>query len=209
MEATKDVIAVMPSGKVMRFGTIHMAKAMLMPVHFPRIFTSASDMARRLTPDFMQTLAAKLTARERVAMPEGELAPVLWELCLMYPSSELKATGRGKLKLVNNQATQTGEAPDEAEVKESQILYDLLYKPGEDPVQDARFINLTPQARAVLQVILDAKDRLQRTTFQEHTLFVIIEADITHLKTRQSKLRIFKYYRSALIARGFLKMRRP
>lgn len=212
MTESSPVVVIMPKGEIARFPEKVIAKAMLLKRYHDNIFESPEDIYLRVSHDVCLTMIEKirsqskeLLASDQVDEPatirtqHREAANYLWSLMYQYADEVFQYNKKGKVIQIH----QKDLNPDEGDFKLR--TYWLLYEPGVDPLMDAAFISLPPQARQCLQVLIDT---IGMEIVSEATAFKHIMRDKKGtIKTRQSKWRIFKYYRSMLIVRNFMRMR--
>lgn len=198
------VVALMPNGDTSRFPNIYIAKAMLLKKYHEYIFTSADDIYSKLSDHKMDALIETLcTQHKLVQEPRSgrEKAVYLYQLMHTYADKIFEEGKKGKIILVKRK--ETAEEIDDGPMELKS--YWLLYEPGVDPMMDAAFIKLAPQARAVLSVLLEHQ-KLHGEIMSEPTVYKYIMRDKIHLKTKQNPWRIFKYYRSTLVSQNFMRM---
>lgn len=199
------VVAIMPNGETSRFPNIYIAKAMLLKKYHEYIFTSADDIRATLSEYKMDALIEKICDVNKITQEqkvgEVEKSVYLYQLMHNYADKIFEEGKKGKIILIKHkeQASEVDDGPLEVR------SYWLLYEPGVNPLMDAAFIKLSPQARAVLSVLLD-KQKIHGEIMSEPTVFKYIMRDTEHIKTKQNKWRIFKYYRSTLISQNFMRM---
>jgi hypothetical protein len=197
-----DCIAILPSGKTARFPNIHIAKAMLVKQEHNNIFASADDIYNKLTHEGILAFLRKYHPNEVIPIHARadalEAARLLWSTVYEQADHLFKEDKRGKLQVEHR------KDPGE----EDQFIlrtYWCLYTPGKDPQQDASFLRLTPQARQCLTLILDLVKPGE--IISEEKLFKAFTLDKKHIHTKQDKWRIFKYYRSQLVTKNFIRMK--
>lgn len=225
-EDIKDkVVVIMPNGTIAQFPNYHIAKAMLLKKYHNQIYQSADNIYNSMSHEAIILYLKKLQLKTKgVGVEDSDEPPkadiplearadasvaatMLWALMHETADELFVNDKRGRLVKVSRKLNETEVDQDPFAL----TRYWLLYEPGVDPIHDAAFVKLPPQARACLLVLIDANsDRLKAgkdVVMSEATLFKYIERDQRYIKTRQSKWRIFKYYRSMLIARNFIRMR--
>jgi hypothetical protein len=197
----EECIGIMPSGKIARFPNIYIARAMILKKYHTNIFVSSDDIFQKLTHEAILVNLRKYSNGQELPLlvraDAIEAARELWKTWYEQADHILKQNSKGKITSVASK--EPGEE-DEFALR----VYWVIYEPGKDPQQDASFIRLTPQARQCMELLMD---KFGLDIVSEEKVFRAFTLDTEIIKTRQDKWRIFKYYRSSLVSKNFLRMK--
>jgi hypothetical protein len=205
---------------------------MLLKKFHARIYISPADIAERMPRGKLTEL---LLANEEENMGHGSggighhgfaktheiINPIdgaarLWPLLLAKADEVFIENGRGKLVRQEPKKFK----PDVVDVLHV-VRYFLLYEPGKEEFMDEVFVKLVPQARNVMELLLEAfngdyaKGNPGAEIYPVITDGKYISEPMVHrlilqnkdrLRTRQDPWRIFVYYRPLLINRNFLRI---
>lgn len=208
------VVAMLPSGKIGKFPNKHIAKAMLLAKYHGYIFASADQVYEKLTYDKMCSMFEAIKEKHekkdvdssdwselksRIDQNSREASVVIFGLMEKYADSVFEYGKKGQVIQIKDKEYN----PDEGQF--AVRTYWVIYEPGKDPMKDASFVRLSPQARACMMILIESQKEPGQL-MSEPTVFKLIKRDKKYIKTTQDKWRIFKYYRSALISQNFLRM---
>lgn len=201
----EEVITIAASGQVATFKDYAYAKMILLKQYHGRIYQDAKDLATKHSIEQLRHIATatlkldlhNFNTRMMLEIKDKfSLAQAIWPMLLTL--------GRVNKNKALNKHSRNPHLP-------THVTYFCDYTPNEDPVLDLNYIKLPPQARVLVDMLVDRVRPTGNSGLPEFLLIKYLnelqEQDI--LKTKQSPLSIWKYYFNVLVAKGFVDKKSP
>lgn len=202
---TDEVISFTPAGQVLTFRDYANAKMILLEKYHHHIIKDAHELAARKTLEDLRYIITRTLLLDLHAGPvrrlleytdKDRLAQELWPM--------LVATGRKSTNVVFDRKRRDAMLP-------THITYYCDYVPGEDQALDLSYIKLPPQARILVDMLVDKLQPLGSAGAPEFQMIKWVN-DLHasgELVTKQAPWHIFTYYQRQLEAKGFLDVKKP
>lgn len=198
----QEVITFTPTRQVITFNTYEDATKSLLPKFHDQIIKSADELAKKYD---MQSLHWMITLSMGLKKAGADcpvdnllnikdrfkLAQRIWPMLIVH-GKKVKNTALNK-KVANPMGIQ-------------KTAYWTDYVPGEDEVRDLLYIQLRPQVRQLVDIIIDVVLPAGELGVPEYRLYkALFEGrDTGKLLTRQDPWLIWKYYENLLKAQHFI-----
>jgi len=201
----EEVLSFSAAGHVVTLKNYQYARAILLKEYHSTIIQDARDLSIKKTLDelrHMVTKILKLSLHEHPTRSlleikdKRELADKLWPMLLVV--------GRATNNKVLNRTNRNAKLP-------THTTYFCDYIPGEDPMLDLNYIKLPPQARVLVDMLVDKVQPTGNSGIPEFLLrkyLAELYADGI-LKTKQPLWDIWSYYVNILTAKGFVDVKKP
>jgi hypothetical protein len=200
-----EVISFSAAGHVVTLKNYQYARAILLKEYHNTIIQDARDLATKKSLDELRHMVTKILKLDLHAMPtrtlleikdKMELAEKLWPMLIM--------TGRATNNKVLSRTNRNAKLP-------THVTYFCDYVPGEDHILDLNYIKLPPQARVLVDMLVDNVQSTGNSGVPEFLLRKYLNdlhADGI-LKTKQPVWSIWSYYVNILTAKGFVDVKKP
>jgi hypothetical protein len=198
MGFTDEVITITPSGQFLTFKSEENARCILLKQFHKEIINSPQALAQRYTLERLQHMVKLLNLSDNdlhdtmKIKDKYDLAQRIWLPAI--------ATGRLTTKLVYNKETINPDKP-------TFTTYYSDYIPGKDEICDMSYVKAAKQEKIIIDMITEKLTPCGKHGTPDYMFYQWIEE--CDIKTRQSKMLVFNFYKSKLIATGFLEMYVP
>lgn len=81
------------------------------------------------------------------------------------------------------------------------VSVEVCYRPGEDPIRDLFFSRMRAQARSIITILRES----EKSSFSQDEVVELLESHGFTSKSSQGVRAIWRYYRSELVVKGFLR----
>jgi hypothetical protein len=200
-----EVISFSAAGHVVTFKSYSYARMILLKEYHKTIFQDARDLANRKSLEDLYHIVTKVLKLDLHAGPtrllleikdKNELAEKLWTMLIM--------TGRATNNRVLGKLNRNPKLP-------THTTYFCDYVPGEDNMLDLNYIKLPPQARVLVDMLVDHVQPTGNVGVPEYILIKHIHElhNAGILKTKQPVMSIWKYYFNIFVAKGFVDVKKP
>jgi len=200
-----EVVSFTPAWQVITFRDYSHAKNMLLEKYHSRIVSDAEDLAKRYTAEQLHYIITKtigLQTHDKQTMAllavkdRFKLAQEIWPMLI----------------IVGHRTVQTAFSTNVREaVLPTHITYYCDYIPGEDRLRDLTYLKLAPQARVLVDMLVEKIAPMNEIGTPE---FIFLQ-HLRELKnsgtlvTKQDIKFIWYYYKATLLAAGFVAIKKP
>lgn len=203
MAGTDEVITIANNGQVFTFRDYQHARVTLLKNYWPLIITDAMVLASRYDVSGLRRLITRTLGLDKneksvetvyKIKDRKILAQKLWPMLVTH--------GRRTIDMAFGKASPDPSRP-------GFITYRSNFVPGEDDVRDISYLSLPPQARVIVDMIVNKILPMGDGGVPEHVFIKCLNECEEDLKTRQRPWAIFNYYRKTLVTRGFIIIDKP
>jgi hypothetical protein len=197
----EEVVSFTPAGHVITFENLAKAKRLLLNQYHHHIVEDMDDFMRKYTLDqmsimFKHTLKLNTTGNPQVGQwvrltDKREMAQILWPMLIAHGRRAVDS-------MFNKNITD--------KVLLTHDLYLCDYEPGQDPIRDINYTQTAHQEQVLINMFIDQVKPTGKIGVPEYALRKMIEKLVEDgiLITKQGGWKVFWYYRSHLLAKGFI-----